>query len=393
MKPTLMIPIAGFGSRFRQAGFTTPKQMLELSNGRTCLEESLSSVQLEDFNLVFVIRRDQEQREGFREFIESLQLEASADIFVLERPTAGSTETCLAALETIDPKSPLYIFTMDVSFSPRLNSHSFQAGADGGLLTFTSNSPSYSYARVDGQLVTETAEKRVISDAACAGVYYFATGALFKSYATEMLRQELTTNGEYYLAPLFNLLIADGLRVIATQIETIDLFGTPEEFEFVNRISIPTKKNRPRIGLACDHSGFKTKELAKQILSKEGFEFSDFGAFSESTSDYNDFVGAAARAIQNNDLDFALGFCRSGQGISISSQHHDWIISALIYDVWSAEFAVRHNGANFFSLPARIWEDDQAGLELAMQTIVGSSFDGGRHQDRIQRVLRDRHQS
>ena len=85
-KPILLIPIAGFGSRFVEAGFETPKQML-IPQGQTlsCLELSLSSVVLDEFELIFIIRQSQAEA-GFVDFIRRIA-GLEAQILILEAPT------------------------------------------------------------------------------------------------------------------------------------------------------------------------------------------------------------------------------------------------------------------------------------------------------------------
>jgi RpiB/LacA/LacB family sugar-phosphate isomerase len=116
-------------------------------------------------------------------------------------------------------------------------------------------------------------------------------------------------------------------------------------------------------------------------------EFEDFGTFSSRDSDYNSFAESGAKALERGEVDYLFGSCSSGQGVNLAAQSYPWVLGALIYDEDSAEYAVRHNGANFFSFPERLWLDNMHGLEACIGKIVNNSFDGGRHQGRVMSVL------
>ena len=86
--------------------------------------------------------------------------------------------------------------------------------ADGGMLTFRSDHPRWSYARTDPHgLVLQVAEKVVISDQATVGIYYFRHGSDFVRFAKQMIAKDIRVNGEFYVCPVFNELVQDGLDV------------------------------------------------------------------------------------------------------------------------------------------------------------------------------------
>ena len=110
---------------------------------------------------------------------------------------------------------------------------------DGGLLTFPSNNPRYSYAAFgNDHIVTATAEKRVISNYAITGAYFFATANIFLNAAEKLLAEPLSeTLPEYYLSPLYNILIERGGRIQAEEVDQFASFGTPEELSLYNEPS------------------------------------------------------------------------------------------------------------------------------------------------------------
>jgi RpiB/LacA/LacB family sugar-phosphate isomerase len=389
-KPILLIPIAGFGSRFVDAGFTTPKQMLiPTGQSLSCLEISLASVSLEKFEPIFIIRKAQAEA-GFIQFIERVT-NHSAKTLTISNPTRGSVETCLALDELLgegDADRRLFIFTMDVAFEPILTGKEFGDVYDGGVLTFKSNSANYSYAKHDGNLVLQTEEKVPISNSALVGIYYFKSGKNFIRYAREFIENGQTRNGEYYLAPLYNLLISDGKKIAHKEVSKMHVFGTPSEYSFFEKYTLVSKKKQKVIGLASDHSGFETKSRLIASLKSIGQPFIDYGTFSNSDTDYSSFVESASRARQRGECDYVFASCRSGQGVMIAGSKFQGNIPAFIHSVESAKLAVEHNCANFFSFSESIWANktEEALLE-AVRLVVNSSFDGGRHQLRIMSSL------
>jgi dTDP-glucose pyrophosphorylase len=121
--------------------------------------------------------------------------------------------------------------------------------ADGGILTFKSDHPKWSYARTDDEgRVTEVAEKVVISDQATVGIYYFRHGSDFVRFAKQMIAKDIRVNGEFYVCPVFNQLIQAGLDVYISEISPGQMhgLGTPEDLE-----TFVAKRGLPRLAAAA----------------------------------------------------------------------------------------------------------------------------------------------
>lgn len=142
--------------------------------------------------------------------------------------------------------------------------------------------------------------------------------------------------------------------------------------------------NIKKIGIACDHAGFKTKELLKKNLQTQGIEVVDFGCFSEESVDYPDFAHPLAEAIENNDFLYGITLCGSGNGINMVSNKHQGIRSALCWNREITELARLHNDANVCSLPARFISEEEA-IEF-VSVFLNTEFEGGRHQRRIEKI-------
>ena len=179
---------------------------------------------------------------------------------------------------------------------------------------------------------------------------------------------------------MYNLLIRDGFKVSIQQIQKMHVLGTPEELEFfVDKVAY--RFGEKPIGLCCDHSGYERKEQAKEILTSLDIEYIDFGCHIQKDIDYNGYVEQAIESINNKICDFALGFCRTGQGINILANSNASIRAALIFNEYTAEMSRRHNCANFFSIPSKY--TDTTSLARIIKTLRDSSFDGGRHMTRM----------
>ena len=382
-KYNLLLPVAGKAQRFLDKGYTMPKPLI-MAKDKQIIDWSLSSINTEECNIIFAVRLDHIHNYAIDDILKN-KFGADVKIVVIDRITRGSVETCLLAEEHINNDLPLIIYTPDVYFQPIWDPASVPDDLDGYLLTFKANSPAHSYVQVDDEgHATRTAEKEVISQNAAVGVYYYKSGKMFVEYAKRLIEEDIRVKDEFYICPMFNFLIEEGLKVGINQTEKMHVLGTPAELEFFIDHVVAKFGDKP-IGLCCDHSGFKTKEMAKKILEKNNLSYIDFGSHIKKDCDYNDFVAQAARAMRDKACDYTLGFCRTGQGVNMLANHLPGVRAALVFDDYTAEYAMRHNCANFFSIPEKYVDEDQ--LERMIKKWKDSSFDGGRHMTRMKKTL------
>ena len=198
-----------------------------------------------------------------------------------------------------------------------------------------------------------------------------------------MIRRNLRTNNEFYISPLYNVFIEDGKKIITERVDKMHIFGTPDEYHFYKENVIQKIGDKP-IALCCDHSGFDAKETFKKLLQQNDLQYVDFGTILDKDCDYRDYIAQAAKAIQEKDCHFGFGFCRSGQGVNICANKYKGIRSALIYNEYAMEMSIRHNCANFFAIPSK--STDETLLAKYLKLARKHSFDGGRHQIRIQEL-------
>lgn len=373
MKYNLLIPLAGKGQRMLNAGYITPKPLL-MAGDKTILEQSIDSIDISDCDLIFIVRKDQPE---VKDFI--IKKWPNSKIVIAAKDTNGSLASCMLAKHLIDNNKPLIICTSDISFYPKYKpiQSDFLAGT---ILVFKSNSPDYSYAEIDAfQNVIRTAEKEVISNHACVGVYCFPTGKIFCNAATVT---KPSKNGEYYIAPVYNEL---KFEAVALEVTNMYVMGIPGELEFFNNVINKTLQPK-RFVLCSDHSGFHLKNKFGEILDSLKLEYEDVGCFDSKDCDYVDYVHKACDLALKNDL-FGLAFCRSGNGVNIcANKYHRDIISAIANDYTSVMYAVVHNCANFFAIPAK-HEYTNNQIQNILKIISNSKFEGGRHQRRVARSL------
>tara|TARA_B100000085_G_scaffold40461_1_gene33582 strand:+ start:1238 stop:1933 length:696 start_codon:yes stop_codon:yes gene_type:complete len=228
MKTNLLLPIAGNGQRFIDAGYSVPKPLIEI-NGKTILDRSLESVKIDNCNLIFIIREDHCKEHNLNLVLRSKYKDCK--IVIIPGLTDGALSTCLLAKEHIDNDEPLIIFTPDCYFEPQIDPEKIDEELDGMVCVFESDSPAHSYVLLDKEYVSDIAEKEVISNLAIGGLYYWKKGSNFVKYGSEMIERNERVKGEFYIAPVFNKFIEKGRHVGIDRNTRHDIMGTPEDLE------------------------------------------------------------------------------------------------------------------------------------------------------------------
>lgn len=380
MTPSIIIPLSGLGSRFPKSEYHVYKPLILIDN-RSIIEWSMSCIDYEGCNLIFVVRGEHIAEYAIDSFLK--QKFPGAQIVIVPELTRGAAETCLAAKHLVDLNSPLFIHCSDVWWEPTIRLKDFQCLYDGCILTFKSNSSNYSYSKIneDG-LVSEVAEKKVISNNASVGLYHFNRAEDFFNAAQSSV--DNYSVGEIHVAPIYNRLIKDGKSIVTRDVVSFGVFGTPEEHRFFVKNTLKSfPANKKTVAVCSDHSGFKSKEIFKSLAARFNLECIDFGTYDTNDTDYNTFVSAACDSILKGQCDFGFGFCRSGQGVNIAANKIKGIRSSLCYNSWAANAAVLHNCANFFAMSEKHCGENE--IYLALYEVMNTSFQGGRHQTRLMR--------
>jgi ribose 5-phosphate isomerase B len=141
---------------------------------------------------------------------------------------------------------------------------------------------------------------------------------------------------------------------------------------------------KPRLAAGCDHAGFEVKDAIVKMLRENGHEVKDFGTFSEDSVDYPDFAHAVANSLELEEADLGVLVCGSANGVAITANKHHHIRAAIAWRNDVAALARQHNNANVICIPARFVTAAEACQFV--QTFLDSSFEGGRHQKRVQKI-------
>ncbi len=212
---------AGAGRRFMSEGFDTPKPFLKYK-GRFFFEWALGGVP-QDFQRALVL-----QKKWALDFEPAIQ-EANLKVEVLEvgSLTRGPLETALQVLPT-DFEGSVLILDCDLMFEAPDGFWSWEPQDDIHLLSFTSDDPRYSFARMNSEgNVVEIAEKMPISNCALAGAYYFRNSRSFRKWGYEAMRQ---SEGEPFVSHALQCALLEGASLRLFRASRYLSFGTPEEW-------------------------------------------------------------------------------------------------------------------------------------------------------------------
>ena len=139
-----------------------------------------------------------------------------------------------------------------------------------------------------------------------------------------------------------------------------------------------------RIAVAADHAGYRLKTVVAAHLADGGHEVLDMGTDSEESVDYPPFCAAAGRAVVDGLADFGIVIGGSGQGEQIAANKVIGVRAALCHDEFTARMARMHNNANVLAFGARVLADAYA--LMVVDLFLGTEFEGGRHQPRIDQL-------
>ena len=229
----VVIPAAGEGSRFREAGFVKAKPFIDVA-GKAMVERVIDNIKPDGAHVHLLFRREHMQSEP-----DSVaKVEASgAVIHPVDRLTEGTACTILLARRAFDSSAPLLVANSDQYVEFDVDSFVKDCrdrGLDGSILVFRDphKDPKWSFAKVDAEnLVTEVAEKNPISDLATVGIYLFTRGDEFVRAAVDMMANNDRVNGEFYTCPVYNYMIRNGARIGVYEIPASAMhgLGTPAD--------------------------------------------------------------------------------------------------------------------------------------------------------------------
>lgn len=236
-KIQLVIPMAGLGSRFSDAGYTVPKPLLDI-HGAHMFQVVLANL-VNDFicKVVLIVPKIWNLSDDFRSLESALGI--AVEVVEVEGLTDGPAGSVEMAKKHLDASLPVVTANSDQYLDADLTEFygDVVSGQYAGvILAMEDDDPKWSYAKVDetGKLM-EVREKVVISNLATVGVYGFESASIMFDAIDRMRQDEASVNGEYYVGPSYNYILTEKGGVAVTNLGPVgDIMhglGIPRDYE------------------------------------------------------------------------------------------------------------------------------------------------------------------
>jgi HAD superfamily hydrolase (TIGR01509 family) len=234
-KMNVLIPIAGEGSRFLAAGYTFPKPLIEVFQ-KPMIQIVIENLSIEA-NFIYLIRKEHDDKYNISSLLKAIT--PNCKIIHVDKLTEGAACTTLLAKNYINNDNSLLIANSDQFIEWNSSKTLYELKSkhyDGGILVFNSIHPKWSYAKIDkDEIVTEVAEKKVISNNATVGIYFWKKGSEYVKYANQMVSKGIRVNNEFYVCPVFNEAIKDNKIIKIKKIDKMWGLGTPEDLDYFQK--------------------------------------------------------------------------------------------------------------------------------------------------------------
>lgn len=243
----IVVPMAGRGSRFAKEGYKLPKPLIDVA-GKHMIEVVIRNLMPNcGHKFIFVCQNEHIEKYHLKDIFS--QACNNFEIVGIDGVTEGAAVTVLKAREYIDNDQPLMIANsdqwVDIDINEYLDDMRCRA-LDGSMLTMKASDPKWSYAKLDDDgYVTEVVEKIVVSDEATVGVYNFLRGSDFCHHADEIIRADIRSNGEFYVAPVYTYLAKNngkiGVYNIGKEADGMYGLGIPSDLELFLSLDVSRK--------------------------------------------------------------------------------------------------------------------------------------------------------
>lgn len=243
----IVVPMAGKGSRFVKEGYILPKPLIDV-RGKHMIEVVINNLKPKcKHQFIFICQNEHIEKFELGKIFKNVCKDFK--IVGVEGVTDGAAVSVLKSREIIDCDFPLMIANSDQWIDTDINgylSDMKNRQLDGSILTMKSNDPKWSYAKVgQDNLVSEVLEKVVVSDEATVGIYSFSKGSDFCKYADYMVHNNIRSNGEFYVAPVYSFLAKDGAKIgvlnIGSDGKGMHGLGTPADLKLFLESDVSSK--------------------------------------------------------------------------------------------------------------------------------------------------------
>ncbi len=211
----IIVPLAADHFIDESGQFNYPLPLIEI-NGKSVIEYVLNDLNeiSGDKQLIFILKDLDCDKYNLDN---SLKLLVENPVIVpLKAKTKGAVCSILMAVDYINHDDELLVVNADQIIECDYNeilTKFRKQNADGGIISFNSVHPRWSYAKVIDGDVYQTAEKNPISNEAIAGFYYFSKASDFIEGAFDVIRYDENYEGRYYTSSVFNQMILKGKKI------------------------------------------------------------------------------------------------------------------------------------------------------------------------------------
>lgn len=211
----IVIPMAGAGSRFANAGYKDPKPLIQVHQ-TPMIKGIINNLRpSRQHRFIFICQTEHVKKYSL---VDRLKEWAPGSVIVeINGITEGAACTVLQAKPFIDNDDELMIANSDQYVDYDINTYLEKISnqnLDGLIMTMTANDPKWSFVDFSNDgFISRVVEKEVISDEATVGIYNFTRGSDFVKAAESMIESNERVNGEFYVAPVYNQLIMKGKRI------------------------------------------------------------------------------------------------------------------------------------------------------------------------------------
>ena len=229
----IVIPMAGRGSRFANAGYKMPKPLIDVL-GHPMIEYVTKNITPKcDHRFIYICQEEHLETYGLAKLLKKMA--PNCEIVTIDHITQGAACTVLLAEKFINNNDELMIANSDQFVDTDINNYLASLGnKDGLIMTMPADDPKWSFINFDNDgNVTMVREKEVISNEATVGIYNYKHGKDFVRYAHRMIDKNIRVNNEFYVAPVYNEMIKAGYKIGYCNVgEKMFGLGIPDDLNY-----------------------------------------------------------------------------------------------------------------------------------------------------------------
>lgn len=229
----IVVPMAGRGSRFIEAGYDMPKPLIDIY-GHPMIEYVTKNITPKcEHRFIYICLKEHLQKYDLAEKLEKIA--PNCKIVTVDHITEGAACTVLLAEKYINNGDAMMIANSDQYVDSDINEYIVALKEyDGLIMTMPASHPKWSYIKVDEEnFVTMVREKEVISNEATVGIYNYRHGSDFVKFAKQMIEKNIRVNNEFYVAPVYNEMIEAGKKIVFHNVgDSMYGLGVPDDLNY-----------------------------------------------------------------------------------------------------------------------------------------------------------------